>query len=98
VKYGELKYNPHSQAIMPHEKNVDTQIVADMIIGAAKGNYDVAILVSNDGDYVSGIRGVKEFGKKTEVVYFRGMISNNLARNADLRRRMRPSYLEMLNF
>jgi len=74
------------------EKNVDTQIVADMIVQANQNKYDTAILCSNDGDYSSAIQAVKEMGKRVEVMYFKGMCSYSLIRECDVQRRARMSH------
>jgi uncharacterized LabA/DUF88 family protein len=79
------------------EKNVDTQIVADMILLANQNQYDTAILCSNDGDYISGVLGAKSLGKKVEVMAFKGMASLNLMAEADLTRRARPIFFQELN-
>jgi len=81
------------------EKNLDTQLTANMISLAAQNAFDTAILVSNDRDYVSALEPTKNvFGKKIELVYFRGFISNSLLRLADVPRRARHSFFERLNF
>ena len=80
------------------EKNLDTQLTTDMITGAALGTYDVAVLISNDGDYVSAVTGVKRFGKKVETIFFRGCFSMNLRKVSDLTRRARKSFFEFLRF
>lgn len=47
------------------EKNLDTQLTANMISFAAQNMFDTAILVSNDRDYVSALEPTKNiFGKK----------------------------------
>jgi uncharacterized LabA/DUF88 family protein len=81
------------------EKNLDTQLTANMISLAAQNVFDTAILVSNDRDYVSAIEPTKNiFGKKIELVYFKGFISNSLLRLADVPRKARPSFFERLDF
>lgn len=74
------------------EKNLDTQLTADVILMAAANQYDHAIIVSNDGDFVSAIDGAKSQGKKVEVAHFRLKASMNLRKSADITRRLRPSY------
>ena len=79
------------------EKNLDTQLVADMVTMAAKNGFDVAILVSNDGDYISAIRPTKKsFGKKVEVLYFRYHMSMALWKECDLTRRARLAFFRRL--
>ena len=81
------------------EKNLDTQLTANMISLAAQGFFDTAILVSNDRDYVSALEPTKNvFGKKIELVYFKGFISNSLLRLADVPRKARHSFFEKLIF
>ena len=81
------------------EKNLDTQLTANMISLAAQNMFDTAILVSNDRDYVSAIEQTKNiFGKKIELLYFKGFISNSLWRLADVPRKARPSFFERLVF
>ncbi len=81
------------------EKNLDTQLTANMISLAAQNAFDTVILVSNDRDYVSALEPTKNiFGKKIELVYFRGFISNSLLRLADVPRRARQSFFERLTF
>lgn len=51
------------------EKNLDTQLTANMISLAAQNMFDTAILVSNDRDCVSALEPTKNiFGKKFELV------------------------------
>jgi uncharacterized LabA/DUF88 family protein len=45
------------------EKEVDVTLAVDMILKAENGDYDVAVLVSDDGDFASVLKGVKHFGK-----------------------------------
>ena len=80
------------------EKNLDTQLTADLITLAAQNAFDTAILVSNDSDYISAITPAKQiFKKRIELLYFRGSIANSLWRLADLSRRARPSFFERMH-
>src|SRR3989344_5447894 len=93
VKFGDLQLSGEK----PKEKNLDTQLTADMLTMAARNKFDTAILVSNDGDYKSAVEPTKnEFGKRIEVAYFNKRISSNLLQLADLRRRLRPIFFEQL--
>ena len=94
VKYGYLKGTKSD----PQEKNLDTQLSTNMVTMAALGEYDTAILISNDGDYVSAVEGAKEFSKKVEVVFFKGSLSMNLKKVCDITRRARRSYFQPLDF
>lgn len=81
------------------EKNLDTQLTANMITLAAQNAFDTAILVANDRDYVSALEPTKTvFGKKIELLYFKGYISNSLLRLADVPRKARLSFFEKLIF
>ncbi|XOB40639.1 MAG: NYN domain-containing protein [Candidatus Nealsonbacteria bacterium] len=87
IKYGYLKGSKGNLV----EKNLDTQVSSDLLTKADE--YDTAIIVSNDGDYVSPVLGAKnKFNKKIEVAYFKGLLSMNLGRVCDVPRRLRPSY------
>lgn len=94
VKYGYLQGGKTD----PHEKNIDTQVSTDMVADAALNKYDVAVLVSNDGDYMSAVENTKKLGKRVELVFFRGYISGALKNSCDLIRRARRSYFQPLNF
>lgn len=52
------------------EKGVDMRVGVDMLAGASKGLYDVAILVSGDGDLVEAVQAVKDLGKHVELATF----------------------------
>lgn len=94
LKYGYLQGDKSD----PHEKNVDTQIGSDMVVHAALGQYDTAILVSNDGDHLSAITNTKKLGKRVELLFFRGYLSGSLRKSCDLTRRARKTYFEPLIF
>lgn len=75
------------------EKNLDTQLTANMLKMAAQNQFDTAILVSNDADYISAIEPVKnDFGKKVEILYFKGHISTSLWQLADVPRKAKQSH------
>jgi uncharacterized LabA/DUF88 family protein len=54
----------------PYEKGVDIQLATDMITHSFKNNYDVAVLVASDTDYVGALQSVKDNGKHVEVALF----------------------------
>jgi len=54
----------------PYEKGVDIQLTTDLLTHSFKNNYDIAILVTGDSDYVSAIQAVKDNGKNVEVALF----------------------------
>ncbi len=95
VKYGDLRGSKGNL----QEKNVDTQLATDMVTMAALGKFDTAILISNDGDYVSAVKNVKEsFLKKVEVLFLMNRLSMALRQVCDITRRARRSHFEKLNF
>lgn len=95
LKWGNLKGAMGSLV----EKNLDTQLSTDMTKGAALNEFDVAILVSGDGDYKSAADIVKNtFQKRIEMLFFRGSLSMSLKKICDLTRRARPSYFVELPF
>jgi uncharacterized LabA/DUF88 family protein len=52
------------------EKGVDIAIAVDMLSMAYHDAYDVAILVSSDGDFAKVINAVKDLGKHVEAACF----------------------------
>jgi len=54
----------------PYEKGVDIQLATDMITHSFKDNYDVAVLVAGDNDFVGALQCVKDKGKNVEVALF----------------------------
>ena len=54
----------------PVEKGCDVTLAVDMMSMAYKNLYDVAILVSSDGDFASACQCIKDLGKHVENAYF----------------------------
>jgi uncharacterized LabA/DUF88 family protein len=52
-----------------HQKGVDVLLVQDLLTLAFTNAFDVAILVTNDGDYASVLEELKSWGKQVEVAY-----------------------------
>ncbi len=69
LKLGRLVYAgwPSSP---PYEKGVDIMLATDLLTHAFKNNYDIAILVAGDADYVGALQAVKDNGKNVEVALF----------------------------
>ncbi|HWQ37107.1 MAG TPA: NYN domain-containing protein, partial [Burkholderiales bacterium] len=61
--------------------NVDTEIVLDML--NTVGNYDVAFLLSGDGDFERAVELLRSRGKRVYVVTSRRSLSRELAYVAD---------------
>lgn len=92
IKYGYLQGDKNS----PQEKNVDTQLGTDMVAHAALGYYDTAILVSNDGDFISAIENTKKLGKRVESLFFKGYFAGSIRKSCDLTRKARRSYFKLI--
>ena len=69
LRLGRLVYTnwPH---VPPYEKGIDVQLTTDMLTHGFKDNYDVAILVAGDNDFVGALQAVKDHGKHVEVALF----------------------------
>ena len=59
-------------------KEDDIYLAVDMVKLACQDAYDMAILVSSDGDFVPAVKAVQETGKKVENVGFKGKFSYHL--------------------
>jgi len=94
VKYGTLK----GERGKLREKNLDTQLNTDLLLKSFANEFDTAILVANDGDYVAAVEGVKQLGRKIELVFFKRRLSMELKGICDISRRARRSFFEPLDF
>src|SRR3989344_6429669 len=74
------------------EKNLDTQLVTDMLVLAAQNAYDTAILVANDGDYASAVAGVEKLGRHIELGHFRKGLSHELKAVCKIAHPLRKSF------
>ena len=63
----------------PEQKEVDVAMACEMVVHAMKNNYDVAIVVSGDRDFIPAIQHVQAAGKRVEVAAFRDTIGNREA-------------------
>lgn len=52
------------------EKGVDVSIAVDMLVGAIDNQYDTAIIVSGDGDFVPVVEEIQRIRKNVENAYF----------------------------
>lgn len=64
---GRLEQRPDGRWV---EKGVDIKLAVAMLSKAYTGQYDVAVLVSGDGDFAEAVQAVKDLGRKVEVAYF----------------------------
>jgi uncharacterized LabA/DUF88 family protein len=53
-------------------KGVDIALTKDLLSHAFMGNYDVAVLIAGDADYVPVVEEVKRLGKRVIVSFFEG--------------------------
>ncbi len=70
LRLGRLVYTSGWPNTPPYEKGVDVQLATDMITHGFKNNYDVAVLVAGDNDFVGALQAIKDNGKNVEVALF----------------------------
>ncbi|MFC1596574.1 NYN domain-containing protein [Planctomycetota bacterium] len=75
-------------------KGVDITLTKDMLVHAFFDNYDFAVLIAGDGDYVPLVEEVKRFGKRVYVVFFDEQhgLNPELRRAADRFVLLQPSF------
>lgn len=66
------------------EKGVDVQLAVDMVRLAVADTYDVAILISADGDFAPAVEAVKQLGKHVELGRVKGASCNRLLDVCDI--------------
>ena len=69
--------------IIYEAKEDDIHLAVDMVKLAYNDAYDIAILVSSDGDFVPAIQAVKEKGKNVENIGFENKFSYHLQQTCD---------------
>lgn len=74
------------------EKGVDVMLATDLLHYGWDGLYDVAVLVSGDGDYAYALQAVKNKGKHVEVAYFESNTSRDLLEIADVQHLLAKPY------
>lgn len=65
------------------EKGVDVQLAVDLVRFGAKINYDIAIIVSGDGDYSPAVEAVKDMGLNVINAFFPDEVSSYLRHVCD---------------
>jgi uncharacterized LabA/DUF88 family protein len=78
------------------EKGIDIMLATDLLKFAWDDLYDVAIVVSGDGDFSYAVQAAKNMGKHVEVAAFRSNLSGDLAQVADAREFFTPEYFSDL--
>ena len=64
-------------------KEDDINMAVDMVENAHENTFDIAVLVSGDGDFVPAVRSVKKKDKIVKNVYFKNSSSRNLKNFCD---------------
>lgn len=64
-------------------KGDDVRLAQDILMGAVRDLYDVAIIVSGDEDFLPLFKTIKEYEKKIENAYFNSSSSYNLRKACD---------------
>ncbi len=65
------------------QKEVDVAMAVQMVTHAYKNNYDVAVVVSGDRDFIPAIQEVQAAGKRVEVAAFSTSKSEEMERQCD---------------
>lgn len=65
------------------QKGVDVAMASEMLVQAFNDNFDVAIVVSGDGDFVPAIKHVQRMGKIVEVASFTASANRSIRKVAD---------------
>jgi uncharacterized LabA/DUF88 family protein len=76
------------------QKGVDAYLVLDMLKLAKDNVYDVAVLVSGDGDLAEVVRAVKEVGKQVENAFTKYGWSRELQQASDKRISLDATFME----
>lgn len=69
--------------------NLDVEIVLDMFNMVER--YDVAVLISGDGDFERALQQLKSRGKEVKVISTRGLVANELVYTAGI------NYIDLLS-
>ena len=76
-------------------KGVDIALTKDMLTNAFFNNYDVAVLIAGDGDYIPLVEEVKRFGKIVYLTFFKAEgLNPDLRLVADYHFDMEPLFSE----
>ena len=58
-------------------------MAVDMVVGAFRNNFDIALVISGDGDFVPAVKAVQSENKRVENIYFKNSSSRNLKKCCD---------------
>jgi uncharacterized LabA/DUF88 family protein len=81
TRFGSVRYRDGQMV----EKGVDIMLATDLLYYAWQDFYDMAVLVSGDGDFAYALQTVKNIGKYVQVVCFESNQSPELWQTADER-------------
>ncbi len=82
VCLGRLRYPQGSGK--PHQKGVDVKMATDMLEYANDNLYNVAIIISGDGDFAYVLPFIKKKGKHIENACFKNGSSEDLRKKSDI--------------
>lgn len=77
-------------------KEDDIHMAVDMVENACDDKFDIAIVVSGDGDFVPAVKSVKRKGKLVENVYFKDSSSRSLKSYCDSSIQLNTNILDKL--
>jgi uncharacterized LabA/DUF88 family protein len=86
VRLGKLAWNAKGET---RQKGVDSLIAIDMITKAYENQYDEAILLAGDSDFLEIVKSVKSIGPVVSGVYFENNTSRDLIFEFDKRQVLR---------
>lgn len=79
IKTGENKTGNYKQ------KGVDVRLAVDMVSKAYQDQYDFALLLAGDNDFLDVVEAVKDSGKRVFGFYFKDHVSEELLNSFDLK-------------
>ena len=90
VRLGKLAWNAKGDK---GQKGVDSLIAIDMITKAYENQYDEAVLVAGDADFLEIVKAVKSVGPQVTGAYFENNTNLDLIYEFDKRQPLRIDYL-----
>jgi len=90
VRLGKLAWNAKGEK---GQKGVDSLIAIDMITKAYQNQYDEAVLVAGDSDFLEIVKAVKSVGPQVTGAYFENNTSQDLIYEFDKRQPLRIAEL-----
>ena len=73
VRLGRLQYDKHGR---PTQKGVDMKLGIDLVQMSMKKNFDVAILITGDSDFLYAVQKARESNVKIKLAHFPGSLIN----------------------